>query len=650
MRRELILTFVLLLTVFLAPAVGEEAAEGPGKLLGDESDGSRAHPTHVLPLFPENEDGDKGEQITPDADLVLPFSTKYTCGQCHTYDAIKQGWHFNAVDSNAVPGRLGEPWVYFDGKLGIQIPLSYRPWPGTYQPADFGMSEFRFTQVFGRHMPGGGPGEVTATDVDDIGRQFVAGKLEINCLTCHNGHHGQDQGGVNGYAIQVSVRQNFRWAATASCEFAQVKGSASAMTDTYDPFMPMGDEQEPTVIYRPEVFNADNEVLFDIVREVPNQRCYYCHSDVYHTEGHGETEKWSTDEDIHLTAGLKCVDCHRNGTDHDMTRGYSLESGVSDNPLAATTSCEGCHLPEGSGVPEAGRLGAPIPKHLGLPVVHFEKLTCTACHSGPWPGDQAVYTKTARAHRLGTPNVNKAEQALPHVLSPVFALEAGTVGGDPNEPAVQHSGKIAPHKAMWPAFWATLAEDKVTPVALDVVERALKKVFEELESPADGSWTPIPAEKIGEALNVLAEAVEEKVAYVAGGTLYRLDEDGAMVEEADHPAAAPYMWPLAHNVRPAAQSLGIRYCTDCHATDSPFFFGQVAADSPVVSDTPRTIEQVAFQDIGRFGAWAFAASFVFRPWFKIVAIGSAALIGIVLLLYGLKALGAVARVLAEQNQ
>ena len=47
--------------------------------------------------------------------------------------------------------------------------------------------------------------------------------------------------------------------------------------------------------------------------------------------------------------------------------------------------------------------------------------------------------------------------------------------------------------------------------------------------------------------------------------------------------------------------------------------------------------------------WFFAFSFIFRPWFKVVAIGSTAVIGIVLLLYGLKALGAVAKVLSEQE-
>ncbi|MEJ2267792.1 MAG: hypothetical protein P8X70_01820 [Nanoarchaeota archaeon] len=39
---------------------------------------------------------------------------------------------------------------------------------------------------------------------------------EINCLVCHNAYYGEDLGGVNGYSVQVSTNQNFRWAAAAS--------------------------------------------------------------------------------------------------------------------------------------------------------------------------------------------------------------------------------------------------------------------------------------------------------------------------------------------------------------------------------------------------------------------------------------------------
>jgi len=633
LRRELILALVLLPVVSLAMVTAQEAEEAPAGKLGDKSDGSRAHPTHLIPLIAENEDGEKGEQVAPDADVVLPFSTKWTCGECHSYDVIKHGWHFNAIDSNAPTGRPGEPWVYFGQRLGIQMPLSYRDWPGTLRPADVGMTDFRFTQIFGRHMPGGGPGETDAVDMDDIGRQYVSGKLDINCLACHNGHFGQDQGGVNGYAVQVS-KQNYRWAAAASCEFAAVKGSAAAMTEAFDPFMPEGDDKEPHVIYRAEAFDDNGHVLLDIVREPSNERCYYCHSDVFFTSEEGHNEKWTSEEDVHLKAGLTCVDCHRNGIEHDIVRGYPGEVADSNNPLVATTTCKSCHLPEGPDVPEAGRLGAPIPKHVGLPPVHFERMTCTACHSGPWPGEKTVWAKTSRAHRLGTPSVNKAAESLPHIVAPVFA---------------EQDGKILPHKMIWPAYWATETDGQVTPIAIDLAEKTLEGVFKDLEMPENGDWPGISQELVVQALTMLNGVVDSNAVYVAGGSLYRLADANQVSEEADHRAAQPYLWPIAHTVRPAAQSLGIRYCTDCHATDSPLFFASVTVDSPVASEKPVTRDMVSFQEISPFYAWAFSASFVFRPWFKIAALGASAILGVVLLLYGLRALGAVARVLAEDE-
>lgn len=610
-----------------------QEAEAPAGKLGDKGDGGRAHPTHLIPLIAENEDGEKGEQVALDADVVLPFSTKWTCGECHSYDIIKHGWHFNAIDSNAPTGRPGEPWVYFGQRVGIQMPLSYRAWPGTLRPSDVGMTDYRFTQIFGRHMPGGGPGESEATDLDDIGRQYVSGKLDINCLACHNGHFGQDQGGVAGYAVQVS-KQNYRWAAAASCEFAAVKGAATAMTEAYDPFMPEGDAKEPHVIYREEAFDDDGQVLFDIVREVPNERCYYCHSDAFFTNDEGHNEKWACEEDVHIKAGLTCVDCHRNGIGHDIVRGYPGEVADSNNPMVATTTCKSCHVPEGSGVPEGGRFGAPIAKHVGLPPVHFERMTCTACHSGPWPGDQTVWAKTSRTHRLGTPSVNKAAESLPHVVAPVFA---------------EKDGKILPHKMIWPAYWATEIDGEVAPIAIALAEKTLEDVFKDLEMPDNGDWPGISEAQVAQALTALNAVVDSNAVYVAGGSLYRLVDANGVSAEADHPAAAPYMWPIAHTVRPAAQALGIRYCTDCHASDSPLFFASVTVDSPLASEMPVTKKMVSFQDISPFYAWAFSASFVFRPWFKIVALGASAILGVVLLFYGLRALGAVARVLAEDE-
>jgi hypothetical protein len=131
--------------------------------------------------------------------------------------------------------------------------------------------------------------------------------------------------------------------------------------------------------------------------------------------------------------------------------------------------------------------------------------------------------------------------------------------------------------------------------------------------------------------------------------LYQLKEDGTLAEPVEHAAAAAYVWPVAHNVRPAAQSLGVGKCTVCHSTSSPFFFGKVAVDSPIASVSGLTKTQYEFQKASHARTWFFAFSFIFRPWFKVVAIGASAVIGIVLLLYGLKALGFVAKVLSEQE-
>jgi hypothetical protein len=630
LKKGLILPGLVCLLVLCLVAA---AADTEQKLLGDESDGSRAHPIHLVPLFPENEDGERGEKVTPDDDPLLPFSARWTCGSCHSYGIISRGWHFNAADPNVAPGRPGQPWILADARTGTQIPLSYRSWPGTFKPEQVGLTAREFTTYFGRHMPGGGVGEKDSEDDSEIMRGLISGKLEINCLTCHNGDPAHNQGE---YFLQV-VRENFRWATAATCEFASVKGSAKDMPETYDPFMPEPPEKEvpPTITYRRDAFDHENKVFLDILREVPDHRCYFCHSNLYVDKE--DVEKWSSDEDIHLTAGLTCVDCHRNAIDHNINRGYEGEPSVSTNQVAATSTCEGCHLgEESSSEPVAGRLGAPVPEHPGIPPVHFEKLSCTACHSGLWPREKTTLTKTARAHRLGTIGVNKSHEALPHISSPVFAK--------------QPDGKIAPHKLIWPAFWGSMKGEDVTPIAFETARDVVGKALAELQLPPSGDWPALTAEHITEALKSLQKSVEGKAVYISGGKLHSLDDSGKLCEDENHPAAKPYLWPIGHDVRPAAQSLGIRYCTDCHATDAPFFFGDVAVDTPLVTERASVKKMIEFQDIDPFYAWAFAFSFVFRPWMKIIALGSCAVLAVVLLLYALKALACVVKVLAGESQ
>lgn len=103
------------------------------------------------------------------------------------------------------------------------------------------------------------------------------------------------------------------------------------------------------------------------------------------------------------------------------------------------------------------------------------------------------------------------------------------------------------------------------------------------------------------------------------------------------------MWPIAHDVRPAAQALGVRSCGDCHSESSPFFFGHIALDGPAQTGN-GAIEMIKLQGLNRtFEKW-FAWSFVFRPYLKIMSLVCCAVIAGVLLLYALKALYFVAKI------
>ncbi|MCJ7778499.1 MAG: hypothetical protein MUP16_09320 [Sedimentisphaerales bacterium] len=595
------------------------AADANSKFLGDQSDGSRAIPVHLIPLVDE-----EGDKITPADEPFLPFSTRQTCSACHDYEKISRGWHFNAAEPNIVPGRQGQPWIFVDAGTATQIPLSYRTWPGAFRPEQFGLTSWKFVQLFGRQTPGGGVGEIDSNNPDEMTRGFISGKLEINCMSCHDADPAHNQAE---YADQIA-RQNFRWAAAATCSFASVSGSARNMPSSYDPLMPepLDDPKlvPPAVTYRKDAFDHRNQIFFNIVRKVPTERCYFCHSNQdINKDGLG---KWATDEDVHLAAGLTCVDCHRNGLDHNITRGYESEASVSKNPLAAALSCESCH--------KDGRLGAPVPKHLSIPPVHFDTLTCTACHSGPWPDQKTLRTKTSRAHGLGPYNVNKSDDVLPHIIYPVFAK--------------QPSGKIGPHKLIWPTFWGSLKGQKVTPIPLEVVRPIAGKIIDDKKLPPSGNWSTLTPGELEKVLELL-KTTEGEAVYICGGKLYRLGDKGSLIT-AEHDAAKPYLWPIAHDVRPAAQSLGARRCEECHSTDASFFFGDVEVDTPIASEAGAVKKMIEFEGLNPVYTKLFAFSFIFRPFLKVVALCSSAILAAVLILYVFQGLARILNLLSGKNR
>lgn len=616
MNKSVTLIASLIPVLSVLPVTGQTSRK-----LGDINDGSRTPAVHQIQLRSELD-----EIIYSDEENPQPFSTKQTCKVCHSYELVKHGWHFNAVDANVPPGRPGQPWIYVDPSTGTQIPLSYRPWPGTFKPGQIGLTSWQFTLNFARQMPGGGPGAIKSRNPDEIMRQFVSGDLEINCLACHNTHPGQDQAE---YAEQIE-KQNFRWAATASCEFAEVKGAAAEQGDTYDPLM----SDAISVEYRKSAFGYRDKVLFHISKDIPPENCYFCHSN--YDINPDRPQEWMQHEDVHLSSGLKCVDCHRNGIGHHIIRGYEGEF-VANETLTNAYTCRGCHLGEGSAPELTGGLGAPRPEHIGIPDIHFEKLSCTACHAGVPPAQTTYRTKTSRAHSLGLHDANKSPEALPHIIYPVFAEASDE--------------KITPHKLIWPAFWAVMKKQKVEPIDIRQVKRIADKILKTADSAETAGWQEITGKQIAAVLKALntQQSLKGDAVYITGGSLYKLVRS-KLNEIENHPAAKPCMWPIAHDVRPAEQSLGIHYCEQCHSTDAPFVFGNVEVDSPVEKLQNKTKIMVEFQDESPLYMRLFAISFIFRPWLKIVALASCGAIAAVLVYYGLKALGCIMKLVAEKNE
>ena len=601
---------ILFLPVLWVPLANAES----GQLVGQGNDGNRGVPVHRMEIY--SEDGVRVRSYHKDP---KPFSPRQTCGRCHDYNKIASGWHFNGHDSEVDAGRPGQPWVLTDSATRTQVPISDRQWQGTFSPEQLGVTPWELVEMNFSHFPGGSYGEMQAEHPYELTRQEISGNFEINCLACHNADPHQDQD----MAALQAARQNYRWLPAAASQMAVVNGVASELSVFYDPKFDEG----PKVTYKENLFDSEDMVFFDITGKPSNERCYFCHSNKNLSVG--DDLEWSRDEDVHLKAGLNCVDCHRNGDDHMIARGIEAEG------PAATLTCEGCHVGQHhADVPQSGRLGAPNPAHRGIPTIHFEKMTCTACHSGTWPSEQPDRWKTARMHKTGLHGKHTPYVPQPHVYAPVLMK-----GED---------GKIGPYKIFWPAYWAYLKEDSPSPIAPDSLMELAGDILNADAEKVD-DWRPLTEEQIANVLTRLSSDGEKGV-YIAGGSLYELIGDGKM-SVSDYAAAKPYAWPMAHDVRPAEQSLGVRKCKDCHTTDSPFFFGKLEVDSPIKTDgSPEFVEMIKLQGIDRLYMWAFNASFVFRPFLKIVAFASCGLIALILLAYIVRAVTAVSNACIEESE
>ena len=388
------------------------------------SSDSEAPYVHRLTLYDHD-----GTVIDPTDDFAGPYSPKMTCGKCHPYAEISGGWHFNAGAHDEDDGRPGEPWFLRGEPSGIATPITARDWPGTLRPADVGITPWNFVMRFGHHYPGGGyaePSDDAIAQSDQSVRWDISGTLEIDCMFCHSADQQHDPA----EAARQIAKENFKWAPTAALGLAVIRGEARKVPDDWDPMMPPDPDSPetaaPALLWDLSRFDADGRVWFNVTRRPSADRCYFCHSS--REVGAQARLTHITSEDVHMRSGMTCVDCHRNGINHMITRGYPGESKMLGSEDLAMYSCAGCHLGwPAARSPESelgGAYGAPRPTHAGLPPLHFERLTCTACHSGPWPQEKAAQFQTAMAHELGIASRERNDSTPPTILGPVFGYDA----------------------------------------------------------------------------------------------------------------------------------------------------------------------------------------------------------------------------------
>ncbi|MDH4198042.1 MAG: cytochrome c3 family protein, partial [Candidatus Aminicenantes bacterium] len=264
-------------------------------------------------------------------------------------------------------------------------------------------------------------------------------------------------------------------------------------------------------------------VFFELTHRGDEQRCLACHAVTP-----ADAVKFETDRDVHTAAGLKCADCHRNGLDHAIIRGYEGEAAETGRRAAASFTCRGCHLGEDLDGDHVlpGRMGAPRPAHKGLPLVHFKRLACTVCHSGTAPAGQPTRVRTSRANRLGIHGVAQWWTEAPAIFQPVFARDGNEL--------------LTPHRLLWPAEWVRLQGREVVPLRPAEVEAAAGDILRSEERAAA-------------ALNALVVALEENEtpAFIAGGYVFEVNIDGRL-EATPEPSGA------AQGSRPAGLGWTVR--------------------------------------------------------------------------------------------
>jgi hypothetical protein len=619
----------------------------------------------VCPPFYLKDEG--GNIIDPVRNINTdkPYSPKQTCGtkDCHDYNKITKGFHFTQGKGEKVPDLFAKRynWVSSPGNYGgtwcSPAPLYRQLAPKRNADARMiDMTSFDFvTATCGNCHPGGGPLEydregnrydeymkqqgMKAGDENGLdGDYFKArwsdtGVIEADCLLCHMPEYNFKE------RNKQLANLNFRWAATAGSGFGNVDGSIK-------------DSKPVKVTYDKSKFDEEGKVIVHIAPETRNETCLQCHKK---PDWKKRGAAFSSRTDVHIAAGLRCVDCHASGSKavdkrvrgkevHQFGKGDDPSGWVRNDLDNSMRTCENCHI--------AGWRNAPKASHAWLPPFHMETLSCQACHIP----SRAVKSALVQASDV----FNPAPRITPppkHIwtfydqemnfwnhygeLDLFTAMDQPT---DVTRPTlIRYKGKIYPGNRVH-SSWVGFDEDgkkglnqlfmkdffqmwmqhKADPVK-NYPDLALIK-----DDNNDGIIEVNRPEEIDALLtsvkNFLGNTgfplVGKRLVWVSDSKAYYSSKESRELPREEYEATAyASVYKFSHDIAPAKAALGAGGCTDCHRAGSPFFEGKVLKEIFSQQDgKPKWTPN--YEILGIAGTWVTLGTFreaALKPFLYILA-------------------------------
>ncbi len=340
---------------------------------------------------------------------------------------------------------------------------------------------------------------------------------------------------------------------------------------------------------------------------MPNENCLFCHAE---TDWKKKGTSYNHRFDVHLRAGMKCIECHPAGTsasdnrinskeEHNFAKGDDPGTLVRDDLDNTVITCQQCH--------EKGLHRAPLMKHAsftdGSFEVHQEKISCQACHvpqkavKAALVQDSTVLNPKPRVPGLkriwsfygpdvkpwnyyGEGNLLKGKERpwffyIPQFrwykehIYPVTTLYSIWYG-------IKTAGKDGLDQVFMQDIWDMWSNAQDYPLLARITD-----------DNSDGFKEINRAEEIDAAIDSMTSYLKkngklnnsQQVVLVKGNEMYLSGKEKVALEKQPYEYSAyGATFKLSHDIAPAGAALGAGGCADCHRKDAPFFTQRYMAD------------------------------------------------------------------------